>query len=162
MFKDYKTNIQTATIGTHFARMMLLLNGSMIYPDYVVYYGWSLGSLYFILFLIDLIPFLMFWFLRPEWEFNSRIIGLFWVVGLLAILLPTGIGLGLPVVFCIQFLVLIWPKPYIYAQEQETPTTGKNLSQIKCVYCRASYAYDLDSINNEEVICQNCGKSIKI
>jgi hypothetical protein len=157
-----KTNLQIVAIGTHFARLMLLLNGSWTFRTIVVFFSWPLDALYSILFLIDFIPFLMFWFMRSEWEFAIRTIGLFWLIILGAILLPWGAGPGLLVVFCIQFLVLIWPKPYISTPEHEEVTDVKNLFQTKCINCGATYAYNLDSIINQEVVCQNCGKSFKV
>lgn len=157
-----KTNLQTVAIGTHFARLMLLLNGSWIYRTLVVFYNWPLDALYFVLFLVDFIPFLMVWFLKPEWEFGIRIIDVFWIIILAAILLPTGVGPGLLVVFCVQFLVLIWPRPFINVPEHEPVAEVKNLAQIKCNNCGATYAYNLDSIINGEVVCQNCGKSFRV
>jgi len=131
----------------------------------IVYYNFPIDAMYFILFLIDFIPFLMFWLLRPEWEFSVRIIGLMWVIILMTVLLPQGfevVGPGLLAVFCIQFLVLIWPKQYISAQEQAVDDDAGTLVRFSCVFCGATYAYNPDSVVIGEVTCQNCGKSFRI
>jgi uncharacterized Zn-finger protein len=161
MSTNCKTNLHATVIATHFARLMLLLDGAYIYRSTIVYYNWNLSALYFLLFLTDVVLFLMFWFLKPSWEFNLRIIDMMWIVILTTTLLSIGIGLGLLAVFCIQVLLLVWPRPYIPTPEQEATDSVEVLSRIKCSYCGAIYAYNLDSIVNGEVVCQNCGKSFR-
>lgn len=161
-----KNRLFTTVIATHFARLMLLFEGAWVYQRIIVYYDWHLDVLYFLLFLIDLIPFLMFWFLRPAWELSIRLIGLMWVLTLMAILLPWRVSPSLLIVFCIQIPVLIWPKQYItdiITPEQEvTDDDDVTLFQLKCAYCRAIYSYNPNSISNGEVTCQNCGKSNRL
>ncbi|TFH05240.1 MAG: hypothetical protein E4H14_13140 [Candidatus Thorarchaeota archaeon] len=165
MVIDNKTNLYTAAIATHFARLWLLLEGAWVYQRRIVFYNWHLDVVYFLLFLIDFIPFLMFWFLQSNWEFGFRVIGLFWIIMLMTILLPFGVGPGLLVLFPIQFLVLVWPKPYlsvISEIEVEVTDDAESLFRIRCVYCGATYSYDQSSVSNGQITCQNCGKVQRI
>lgn len=159
-----RNNLFTAARATHFARMLLLLDGSLLHQGVIVYYSWHLDVLYILLFFIDFIPFLMFWFLRPEWELGIRVIGLMWILPLIAILLPWGVSPGLFIVFCIQIPVLVWPKPYISditIPEQEATHDVESLFRIKCTYCGATYSYNQDSILNGNITCQNCGRILE-
>ena len=112
-FMQERSDLFSAARATHFARLLLLLDGSLINQNRIVYYDWHLDVLYVLLFFFDFIPFLMFWFLRPAWELAIRLIGLMWVLTLMAILLPWGVSPSLLIVFCIQIPVLVWPKQYI-------------------------------------------------
>jgi len=143
---------------------MLLLESSLI--NWNFWWHFPLNAIYFLFFLGDLIIFLLFWFIRPKWEFNIRIIDILWSILIVTVLLPMRFFLTLPIVICIQFFVLIWPKQYLFdvsseVKEEELDNT-EILTKIKCVSCGASYAYNPKVISDNEVTCQNCGKSIRI
>jgi hypothetical protein len=142
---------------------MLLLEGAWS-SRMIVYLYWPLDMIYFLLFLLDFIPFFMLWFIQSKWEFQTRVIDIFWLIMLMTILLPTGVGPGLFVVFCIQFVLLIWPKPYVSdytEQAEEEIDNDDNFVRLKCSSCGATYTYSSEVIENKEVICQNCGKSVE-
>lgn len=108
-----KTSTLTAARATNFALLMLLLDGSLNYWHGAVQYGVPVSMLYSIFFLIDIIPFLIFWFLRPEWEEGARVSSVFWIVLLIIVLLPAGMAPALLIVCCIQLIILVWPRRYI-------------------------------------------------
>lgn len=162
MSSAYKANLLTAARATHLARLTLLLNGSSTSMAPVVYYGWPVTALYFTFFLIDVIPFLLFWFLKPNLELAVRLIGIAWAILLFAVLLHIGMEIGLALLFFIQLIVLAWPRMYMTTAVKEGGQKAATASRIKCFHCGATYAYNLDTIVNGEVVCQNCGRSFRI
>jgi len=157
----YKASLLTAARATHFARLMLLLDGSLNYWHGSAHYGVPDTMLYFFFFLIDIIPFLMFWFFIPELEEGARALGIFWIVLLIIVLLPAGMTTAFFIVCCIQLVILVWPRRYMTSTDYEVEGGNAIHERIKCVHCGMTYAYTPDSIVNGEAICQNCGKSFK-
>jgi ribosomal protein S27E len=106
----------------------------------------------------------MLWFIKSKWEFHVRSIDFFWLIILMTILLPTGGSPGLFTVFCIQFVLLIWPKPYFFddsEQVEEEIDNDENFVRLKCGNCGATYTYNSKAISNNEIVCQNCGKRVE-
>lgn len=158
----YKAGLLTGVRATHFARLMILFTGCFVDEQLIVHEGWPLTAIYFLFFLADFVPFSLFWFLRTDWEFSVRTIGLLWVIILMTQFPLVGEGIGLFTVLSMQFIVLVWPKWYIPTPEQEGSAETEGLVQIKCTFCGALYAYMSDSIIDGKVSCQNCGKSISV
>jgi len=157
-----KASLLTAARATQFAMLMLLLDGSLNYWHGGIQYGVPVTMLYSFFFLIDIFPFLMFWFLKPELEEGARAISVFWIILLIIALLPAGMATAFFIVCCIQLVILVWPGRYMTRTDYEVKGGNAIQERIKCVHCGATYAYSPDSIVNGEAICQNCGKSFRM
>ena len=120
--------------------------------------------LYLVFFFFDIPVFLLLLSMihRPYLEAGARTVGLFWVLQMIFVLLPTGgIGPGFFIASILEIILLVWPKRYfrVIEEEKEIEEKAENKTRIKCTHCGATYIY---TVVNGEVECQNCGKSIRI
>ena len=166
MPSQYKSNLLTGVIATHFAIMMTLLDKSADYRWEGRYYGIENTVLYLVFFFFDIPVFLLLLSMRhrPYLEGGARTVGLFWVLQMIFVLLPTGgIGPGFFIASILQIILLVWPKRYFPTTEDETQIeeAAGETTRVKCTHCGAIYVYNSDTIVNGEVACQNCGMSTK-
>ncbi len=159
-----KSRLWHILIAVHLCKLLLLFVIFVNESPLSWYYFFSLKTWYLMFFLIDLILVFVYWFMKPMWEEGVRVFGFFWNIAF--VVFTWGIyqlQFVLVVFYLSEMCILAWPKQYQKMPEEGQPVNDADDSfRVKCIHCNAVYVYLRQSENDGGVLCQNCGKLIKI